>query len=120
MEDTRPWLHSAPMCRRTSCAGPRACPRFMRMHTASMSTRASALVFLGRDYDFGKHVVHGHTPLRTGQPDQRPFRTNLDTGAVFGSALTAGVFTDEQTHAVEFLQACESRSSNGARWQSVS
>src|SRR4051794_2479986 len=21
--------------------------------------------FLSRDYDFGKHVVHGHTPLRT-------------------------------------------------------
>src|SRR3954468_11139565 len=61
--------------------------------------------FLSRDYDFGKHVVHGHTPVRTGQPDQRPFRTNLDTGAVFGGALTAGVFTNDQAHAVEFLQA---------------
>ena len=73
--------------------------------------------FLSRNYDFGKHVVHGHTPLRTTQPDQRPFRTNLDTGAVFGGALTAGVFTDEQTHAVEFLQAREARSANGVQWQ---
>src|SRR4051794_12303214 len=108
------------MCRPTSCDGPRACRRFMRMRAASMSTRASALVvrartrasmfgfgcaslLLSRDYDFGKHVGHGHTPLRTTRPDQRPFRTNLDTGAVFGGALTAGVFTDEQTNAVEFL-----------------
>ena len=74
--------------------------------------------FLSRDYDFGKHVVHGHTPLRTAQPDQRPFRTNLDTGAVFGGALTAGVFTDEQTHAVEFLQACEAKPSDRDRLRS--
>src|SRR3954447_9898561 len=60
--------------------------------------------FLSRDYDFGKHVVHGHTPVRTGQPDQRPFRTNLDTGALFGGALTAGVFTNDQAHAIAFLQ----------------
>jgi len=67
--------------------------------------------FLSRDYDFGKHVVHGHTPLRTAQPDQRPFRTNLDTGAVFGGPLTAGVFTNDQAHAVEFLQVCEAKPS---------
>ena len=73
--------------------------------------------FLSRDYDFGKHVVHGHTPLRTAQPDQRPFRTNLDTGAVFGGALTAGVFTNDQAHAVEFLQVREARSPNGTRRQ---
>ena len=67
--------------------------------------------FLSRDYNFGKHVVHGHTPLRTAQPDQRPFRTNLDTGAVLGGALTAGVFTNDQAHAVEFLQVCEAKPS---------
>ena len=73
--------------------------------------------FLSRDYNFGKRVVHGHTPLRTSQPDQRPFRTNLDTGAVFGGALTAGVFTNDQVHAVEFLQACEASSPNDTRRQ---
>jgi len=59
--------------------------------------------------------VHGHTPLRTAQPDQRPFRTNLDTGAVLGGALTAGVFTNDQVHASEFLQAREAKPSDSAR-----
>jgi serine/threonine protein phosphatase 1 len=61
--------------------------------------------FLGMDYDFGKHVVHGHTPLPSARPEVRPFRTNLDTGAVFGGALTAGIFTGEQGGPVGFLQA---------------
>jgi len=60
--------------------------------------------FLDADHDFGKHVVHGHTPLMSGEPDVRRFRTNLDTGCVFGGWLTAGVFTDDQARAVEFLQ----------------
>jgi serine/threonine protein phosphatase 1 len=59
--------------------------------------------FLSVDYDFGKHVVHGHTPCETGSPEVRPYRTNLDTGAVFGGPLTAGVFMDERGPAVEFL-----------------
>jgi serine/threonine protein phosphatase 1 len=59
--------------------------------------------FLDRDYDFGKHVVHGHTPLQTGQPDVHPFRTNLDTGAVFGGPLTAGIFGARKAPAVDFL-----------------
>ncbi len=71
--------------------------------------------FLSRDYDFGKHVVHGHTPLRTIQPDQRPFRTNLDTGAVLRGALTAGVFTNDQSGAVEFLQAREPKPPDSAQ-----
>ncbi|KAB1072605.1 metallophosphoesterase family protein [Methylobacterium planeticum] len=60
--------------------------------------------FLSADYDFGKHVVHGHTPQKSGQPDVRTHRTNLDTAAVRGGALTAGVFTGEDDRAVEFLQ----------------
>lgn len=35
------------------------------------------------------HVVHGHTP--TDRPDATADRTNVDTGAVFGGALTAAV-----------------------------
>ena len=60
--------------------------------------------FLSADYDFGKHVVHGHTPLRTARPDERRHRTNLDTAAVYGGALTAGVFTADQNSAMEYLQ----------------
>jgi serine/threonine protein phosphatase 1 len=56
------------------------------------------------EHDFGKHIVHGHTPLRTDSPDERPYRTNLDTAAVYGGALTAGVFTSGQTHAVAYLR----------------
>ena len=60
--------------------------------------------FLSTGHDFGKHVVHGHTPVATGVPDVRPGRTNLDTGAVFGGALTAGAFGDDQDEAVAFLR----------------
>ncbi|WP_307730388.1 metallophosphoesterase family protein, partial [Alsobacter ponti] len=65
--------------------------------------------FIGSDHDFGKHVVHGHTPVRLAQgsaplPDERDHRTNIDTGAVFGGALTAAVFTAGQVHPVGFIQ----------------
>jgi serine/threonine protein phosphatase 1 len=46
--------------------------------------------FLFSDQDFGKHVVHGHTPAET--PELRPNRTNLDTGAFHSGTLTIGVF----------------------------
>jgi serine/threonine protein phosphatase 1 len=42
--------------------------------------------FLESDHDFGKTVVFGHTPFR--QPFICPGRAGLDTGAVFGGALT--------------------------------
>ena len=38
--------------------------------------------FLNVDHDFGKHVVHGHTPQQSGLPEERRYRTNLDTAAV--------------------------------------
>ncbi|WP_375457497.1 metallophosphoesterase family protein [uncultured Methylobacterium sp.] len=60
--------------------------------------------FLTEDCDFGRHVVHGHTPQTNGRPEVRRFRTNLDTGAVYGGALTAGVFSDASGPALEFLQ----------------
>jgi len=60
--------------------------------------------FLSADYDFGRHVVHGHTPQRSGRPDLRAHRTNLDTACVYGATLTAGVFTDAQNAPVETLQ----------------
>ncbi|MET7244122.1 metallophosphoesterase family protein [Methylobacterium sp. EM32] len=59
--------------------------------------------FLSAGHDFGRHVVHGHTPTRDGRPELLAHRTNLDTGAVFGGPLTAGVLTDEQGPPVEVL-----------------
>lgn len=65
--------------------------------------------FLSIDHDFGKHVVHGHTPVFSGLPELRPYRTNLDTAAVFGRALTAGIFDDRQISPGDFLQAKPAR-----------
>jgi hypothetical protein len=42
--------------------------------------------FLNSDLDFGKVVVHGHTPIE--QPDFRPNRINIDTGAFATGRLT--------------------------------
>jgi len=61
--------------------------------------------FLTADYDFGKHIVHGHTPLASGCPEVHPYRTNLDTAAVFLGTLTAGIFTEEQGPPIGFLAA---------------
>ena len=42
--------------------------------------------FLSSDANFGRVVVHGHTP--TEWPEIRPNRINIDTGAVFTGRLT--------------------------------
>jgi serine/threonine protein phosphatase 1 len=42
--------------------------------------------FLKRDVDVGKFVIHGHTPVR--EPDLRPYRLNIDTGAYATGRLT--------------------------------
>jgi serine/threonine protein phosphatase 1 len=49
--------------------------------------------FLDHPGDLGIHVVHGHTPVDA--PDSRGSRTNIDTGAVYGGALTAAVLEGE-------------------------
>ncbi len=46
--------------------------------------------FLSFDGTLPAHVVHGHTPVA--RPDHRRWRTNVDTGAVYGGLLTAAVF----------------------------
>ena len=61
--------------------------------------------FLSHGDDYGRLIVHGHTPLTTGVPDLRGNRLNLDTAAVFGGPLTAAVFDAAQTDPVDFLQA---------------
>ena len=61
--------------------------------------------FLADDRDYGRLIVHGHTPLASGVPDLQRNRLNLDTGAVFGGPLTAAVFSDQATPPLAFLQA---------------
>lgn len=51
-----------------------------------LSIRSS---FLYSEVDFGAVIVHGHTPHKT--PVIRHNRIGLDTGAVFGGALTCAV-----------------------------
>lgn len=61
--------------------------------------------FLSDERDYGRLVVHGHTPLEAGMPELRSNRLNLDTAAVFGGPLTAAVFTAAETKPIAFLQA---------------
>ncbi len=50
--------------------------------------------FLKFEGDFGKIVVHGHTPVEA--PDVRANRINIDTGAYASSILTALALEDER------------------------
>ena len=61
--------------------------------------------FLDADHDFGRYVVHGHTPQRRGRPDIRAHRVNLDTAAAYGGPLTAAIFEDGEERPVGFLRA---------------
>lgn len=56
--------------------------------------------FLGSDFDFGKVVVHGHTPEKEVQ--MRSNRIGIDTGAFMTNILTAVALYDDK---MEFLQA---------------
>ena len=59
--------------------------------------------FLSSTKDFGRFIVHGHTPTQNGIPDQRLHRLNIDTGAAFGRPLTAAVFSDDRAAPQRFL-----------------
>jgi serine/threonine protein phosphatase 1 len=63
--------------------------------------------FLSKQHDYGRLIVHGHTPTGTGMPDLRGNRLNIDTGAVYGGPLTAAVFVSEQRNPISFIQANE-------------
>ena len=64
------------------------------------------------DVDCGRFIVHGHTPLRTGTPDLRRRRLNLDTAAVMGGPLSAAAFDDTRAEPLGFLTDA------GAEWDS--
>lgn len=61
--------------------------------------------FLQDERDYGRLIVHGHTPVMTKAPELRAHRLNLDTAAVFGGPLSAAAFEDGQTGPVAYLQA---------------
>jgi serine/threonine protein phosphatase 1 len=61
--------------------------------------------FLVDARDYGRLIVHGHTPTRNGRPDLQPNRLNIDTGAVFGGPLTAAIFVRERREPIGFIQA---------------
>ncbi len=61
--------------------------------------------FLSDRRDYGRLIVHGHTPVAARAPDLRKNRLNIDTGAVYGGPLTAAVFDDTQTDPIAFLEA---------------
>jgi serine/threonine protein phosphatase 1 len=50
--------------------------------------------FLIHEADFDKMIVHGHTPVS--QPDIRPNRINIDTGAYATGTLTCLVLEDDK------------------------
>jgi serine/threonine protein phosphatase 1 len=45
--------------------------------------------FLNSAMDFGKRIIHGHTPVE--QPEVRPNRINVDTKAWMSGRLTCVV-----------------------------
>ncbi len=50
--------------------------------------------FLLHEEDFGKVIVHGHTPVH--RPDIRPNRINIDTGAYATGRLTCMILEGDQ------------------------
>jgi Calcineurin-like phosphoesterase len=59
--------------------------------------------FLDSNVDFGKIVVHGHTP--TEEPEIRANRINVDTGVYMTGRLTCAVL-EEHPDRVRFLSVC--------------
>lgn len=58
--------------------------------------------FLDSTYDWGKRVIHGHTPTIGGEPEIRPNRIGIDTGACVTGRLTAVLLPE-----MEFVVARE-------------
>lgn len=61
--------------------------------------------FLSFEGHYERLIVHGHTPTGDRQPDVRPNRMNIDTGAVFGGPLSAAVFVDGQLAPTAFFHS---------------
>jgi serine/threonine protein phosphatase 1 len=60
--------------------------------------------FLSTDHDFGRTVVFGHTPQRSGRPLVHPNKIGIDTAAAYGGPLTAALLDDEGKLDPRFVQ----------------
>jgi serine/threonine protein phosphatase 1 len=54
--------------------------------------------FISSDYNFGKRVIFGHTPMRA--PYVQKNKIGIDTGAVYGNKLTCVVLPEEKFYSV--------------------
>ena len=63
--------------------------------------------FLESTRDYGRRIIHGHTPTRDKRPEIKPNRINIDTACVYGGVLTAAVFADNLAEPVAFLTSRE-------------
>jgi len=63
--------------------------------------------FLSSHKNFGRLLVHGHSRLLSGEPDERPNRLNLDTAAVYGEPLTAAIFINDRESSIGFIQSTD-------------
>jgi serine/threonine protein phosphatase 1 len=59
--------------------------------------------FLSSNKDYGRLIVHGHTPIFSHKPELRANRLNLDTAAGYGGPLSAAVFDPTETLPVSFI-----------------
>ncbi len=64
--------------------------------------------FLDSDFDFGKLIVHGHTPTDDALPEIRTNRLNLDTDAHASGVLTCAAF-EPGSRAPRFLRTGNDR-----------
>ena len=58
--------------------------------------------FLFSNHDFGKHVVHGHTPRD--EVELRQTRTNLDIGASYSDRMAIGVFDETKKGPIAIIE----------------
>lgn len=72
--------------------------------------------FLEKDHDFGKQIVHGHTPQMSGRPSFCLYRTNLDTGVYQTRILSAVAFEGDARQPFALLQS----SPAGLRMEAIS
>ncbi len=61
--------------------------------------------FLSSGWDFGRTVVFGHTPQRSGSPLVLPNKIGIDTAAAYGGPLTAVVLNETESEQPRFYQA---------------
>jgi serine/threonine protein phosphatase 1 len=87
--DTEPYLEAGPYL--LVHAGLR--PGIKLQHQAIADLLGIRAEFLDYEGDFGRIVVHGHTPVP--KPDLRPNRINIDTGA-FATNLLTCIKIDEE------------------------